>query len=375
MIARLAIVLAALVALAAVGVGTWRLATGGGEGSEPAPASAENEAVAAAERFLDTYLLDDGRVDRPDQDGTTVSEGQAYAMLLAVAIGDRERFDRAWGWARANLQRDDRLLSTLWADGAVADPEPAADADLDAARALILAGDRFADPAYRDAGLEIAEAILAQETVQVEGAPVLVAGPWARAVPQAVNPSYFDPRAYAQLGSASGDPHWGQLAETSRDLAAELVSQPAALPPDWARLESGTAVAASAPDGSEAAFGFDAVRFPVRMSASCHDADRELAASTWRFLGPAAASGHGARLTLDGQPTGQPAHAASLVGAAAAARAAGDVAASDDLLDRATAVDEQSPTYYGSAWVALGRVMLTTDWLGACPEASSASLA
>ena len=30
--------------------------------------------------------------------------------------------------------------------------------------------------------------------------------------------------------------------------------------------------------------------------------------------------------------------------------------------------DASTPTYYGSAWVALGRVMLTSSALGSCPS-------
>ena len=77
----------------------------------------------------------------PD-DGVRFLEGQAYAMLLSVAADDRSRFDRVWGWTRAHLQRSDGLLSWRWADGHVVQDEPAADADLDAARALALAADR-----------------------------------------------------------------------------------------------------------------------------------------------------------------------------------------------------------------------------------------
>jgi endoglucanase len=55
-----------------------------------------------------------------------------------------------------------------------------------------------------------------------------------------------------------------------------------------------------------------------------------------------------------------------MVAAAAAARAAGAQAASDRLLVAAEAVDQRHPTYYGAAWVALGRVMLTSTALGAC---------
>ena len=35
----------------------------------------------------------------------------------------------------------------------------------------------------------------------------------------------------------------------------------------------------------------------------------------------------------------------------------------DRLLDAAEALDKRSPTYYGAAWVALGRIMLTTNAL------------
>ena len=47
----------------------------------------------ATERFLDAYVDPDGRVVRRDQGGDTVSEGQAYALLLATAVGDEATVD------------------------------------------------------------------------------------------------------------------------------------------------------------------------------------------------------------------------------------------------------------------------------------------
>ncbi|MCW3017098.1 MAG: hypothetical protein JWO02_4190, partial [Solirubrobacterales bacterium] len=41
-------------------------------------------------------------------------------------------------------------------------------------------------------------------------------------------------------------------------------------------------------------------------------------------------------------------------------------AAAAGLLDRAQAQDRVDPTYYGAAWVALGRLMLQTDRLAPC---------
>jgi endoglucanase len=108
------------------------------------------------------------------------------------------------------------------------------------------------------------------------------------------------------------------------------------------------------------------VRVPVRWAAACAPENRAIAARAWSFLGPEEAAG---RLAGEYSPDGQPlsgVNPAALVGAAGAARADGHISISDALLDRAEAADDAAPTYYGAAWVALGRVMLTTDWLGPC---------
>src|SRR6266545_2779995 len=136
-------VIAAIVATTAVALLLIRLFA-------PPEPSAEELARVAADRFLDHYMEPDGRVVRRDQGGDTVSEGQAYAMLITVATGDRARFARVWTWTAQHLQRPDGLLSWHWADGHVVDPEAAADADLDAARALVFAAERFDEPSYLD---------------------------------------------------------------------------------------------------------------------------------------------------------------------------------------------------------------------------------
>jgi endoglucanase len=360
--------LAAVAAAGILAVVAWRLAAGLGAGPTVVPATTdEDRALTAANHFLGTYMDPDGRVVRRDQDGSTVSEGQAYGMLLSVAIGDREAFDRAWSWARENLQREDGLLSSLWQDGRVVDPNPAADADLDAAHALVLAGRRFDDHAYTADGLRIAGAILSSETVEVNGQRVLVAGTWARAAPPTIDPSYFDPRAYSLLGAYSGDDRWEEVLASSRTLLNDLLAS-SPLPPDWASARSTGPVAIPAPSdpSSGIRYGFDAVRVPVRWGASCAPENRSVAARIWSVLGPKQAAGDLAgEYTLDGRPL-SPATPAALVGAAGAARASGHTQASDALLDRAQAADAQRPSYYGNAWVALGRVMLTTDWLGPC---------
>ncbi len=194
-----------------------------------------------------------------------------------------------------------------------------------------------------------------------------------------MNPSYFSPRAYADLASAHPDARWDDLAGTSRTIVTALSGS--GLPPDWARVDalvpsggqaSAQAHAIPAPSGaapaaassSDPTSGLDAVRVALRSAESCVPADRRTAARLWPLYrrNPGAAT-----YSLDGSPIGGQTHAASYVAAAAAAKADGDDKATGQMLDRAQDADSTRPTYYGAALVALGRVMLTSSALGACP--------
>jgi endo-1,4-beta-D-glucanase Y len=305
--------------------------------------------------FLDRYVADDGRVVRHDQGGDTVSEGQAYGLLLAVADSDEERFARIWDWTRTHLRRPDGLLAWRWADGHVVDDEPATDADLDTARALLLAGRRFDEPRYREAAMALKRAIVRGETTWAANRTVLVAGPWARDGTILVNPSYWSPKAFRQLG-------FTKVEESSRQLTERLLES--GLPPDWARVEPFGIFPSGPPSGGDdPVYSYDAVRLPIRLAESCNPADRELAARMWDKLrdDPGAV-----RRGLDGAPATGDDHAVAYAGTAGAAWAAGEHDAARDLLDRAEKLEAEHPTYYGSAWVELTRAMLVDGSLGGC---------
>ena len=324
------------------------------------------EALRLADHFLDLYMEPSGRVVRRDQGSDTVSEGQAYAMLLAAASDDEERFEKAWTWAKENLQRPDGLLSYLWARGRVQDEQPATDADLDAAHALLVAAERFGEQRYRAEALRIAQAVMRSETADTALGPLLVAGPWARSEPYKVNPSYFSPLALTALAEETGDHRWEEVLRTSYELTARLTDKPPALPPDWVELRRPVVLDPVPPPGNagEAAYGYDAARVPVRMAAACEPEGAELAARLWPFLGRQG-TGLAARYRLDGGALGER-HALSAVAASAAGYAAGEGAAGERLLERAQALEREFPTYYGAAWVALGRLLLTTERFQLC---------
>jgi endoglucanase len=337
------------------------------------PRWAADQAFGAALYFLGHYELPSGRVARWDQGGDTVSEGEAYAMLLSVAAGDRRRFDAAWGWTRTHLLQPDGLLAWRWANGTITSTESAADADVDAAYALELAATRLHQPADLTAAAAMAAAVVANETAGTPNGPVLAAGPWAVGPPAYVNPSYASPSELAALAQLPGEAQsFPPLAAGTRALIGQILGS-SARPPDWVQLTD-AAPADVTPQGSGTndRYGFDAVRIPIRWAASCTASERKAAASLWPALGPAALHGRATvGLGLRGgetQPRGAVKSPVGLVAAAASGWAAGHRDDALGLLSRAEALDHAHPSYYSSAWVALGRVFLETGRLGTCPS-------
>jgi endo-1,4-beta-D-glucanase Y len=356
-VAGLAIVIVgAVVAAVVLGVGR------GGAGADP-----PQEARQAADHFLTTYVQPDGRVVRADQDGDTVSEGQAYGMLIAAGIGDEARFRAVWDWTREHLQRPDHLLAWRWDDGAVVDATPAADADLVAAGALALAGQRFGDRQFIASARQLGDAVLAGETVTVGSWQVLLAGPWA-AAERVVNPSYFAVGLMSLQYDATGDQRWQPVAATARRLLDEMTATAPSLVPDWAAVAAdGSGVTARPPpSGGDVTSGFEAGRAYVQLAVDCDARGPAIVARAWPFWRAEAQGTINAAYRLDGSPATTATHPLAVVAAAAAADAAGDDATADELLDRASDLDRRTPTYYGAAWVAIGRLWLDTPDLGGC---------
>lgn len=106
------------------------------------------------------FVSEQGRVVDTANGGISHSEGQGYGMLLAVAAGDRETFERIWTWTRANLMvRDDQLIAWRWEPDkrpAVADMNDASDGDLLVAWALTEAAEAWHEPEHQVAGRRIA---------------------------------------------------------------------------------------------------------------------------------------------------------------------------------------------------------------------------
>jgi endoglucanase len=375
MLAATAVVLAALIAVAAVRPWTHGATHGEAAPSSTATSSAAPDgtrtAAALRSEFLDRYVRN-GRVVRLDQGGDTVSEGQAYGMLIALASDDRGTFSDVWTWTRKHLQNDDHLLAWRWTpSGGQTSDQSASDADLDTARALVLAGQRWHDTAYTGAGTQMARAILDDETAQTDVGRILLPGPWAAASGTwSYNASYASPVAFAVLGRATGDDRWQQLETGSRAVANALLDE-SSLPSDWSQVhQDGSVDAMPSADGSggQVVYGWDAMRMPIRYAESCTSADRDVAGS----LAPTLRRNTqlAAQLDLGGTAVTDATSALAYAARAASETAAGSTGAARADLVRSDRTAAATSTYYGDAWAALGATMLTSDVLGGCAAQS-----
>src|SRR5690349_9262515 len=74
----------------------------------PLAAAADPQADWA--RYRQAFVQDDGRVVDTGNGKVSHTESQGWGLLFAVNAGDREAFDRMWGWTSATLLRKDAAL-------------------------------------------------------------------------------------------------------------------------------------------------------------------------------------------------------------------------------------------------------------------------
>jgi endoglucanase len=338
------------------------------------PAAQTDATFLPAASFLRTYVEPDGRVNRPDQGNDTVSEGQAYGLLLAETMGQDSQFNLIWQWTRVHLQLSNGLFA--WhanAAGRILSPEPASDADLLIAWALL----RYDGPnaaVFHSDGLRVANAVLAYEvTAGPDGMPILTAGPWATGRPATLDPSYWSLPALTGLAQLTGDREWQRLADSALVLTRQLTRGGRLLPPNWAELTTSHRVLRVLPEVApnandtepQAQYGLDSQRTVAWFAASCNPQARTLAARWWKLLRPSVRD-EALALRLNGTVVTPTPGVLPLVAAASAAQAAGAEAASLRLLGQAVVQQRLYPGYYGGAWAAFGPVLIRTHILGGC---------
>ncbi|MFZ2870326.1 glycosyl hydrolase family 8 [Zavarzinia sp.] len=229
--------------------------------------------------FKGRFLTEDGRVIDNGNGKVSHSEGQGFAMVLAVAADDRPAFDLIWSWTEAHLRRrDDALFSWRYVPDAanpVDDPNDAADGDIFIAWALARGAIRWSDPALETASAEIRRAILRKLVVEAGGRRLLLPGvdgfrvetnkgKQGDAPPDLIiNPSYYVFPAFADFHAVAPDEGWDRLSADGMALLLDARFGRYGLPPDWL-LVTGDGRLAPAP-GWPPRFGYDALRVPLYL--------------------------------------------------------------------------------------------------------------
>ena len=225
------------------------------------------------EAYKKRFISERGRLIDTGNRMISHSEGQGYAMLLAVAGDDRAAFDLIWGWTRANLMvRDDSLLAWRWEPNqrpAVSDMNDASDGDILIAWALTEAAEAWGDPSYRAAARRVAvevgrKLVLTKTPLGMLLLPA-VAGFAAEDRPDGpvLNPSYWVFPAFARLPLVAPEVDWSGLAQGGLNLLKAARFGQAGLPTEWV---SGQADKVRPADGFAQYFGYNAIRIPLYLA-------------------------------------------------------------------------------------------------------------
>lgn len=185
-------------------------------------------------RYTATYIHSYGQVI--DDAGVTTSEGQAYAMLQAVWMNDKQTFDGVWDWTQHHLQHrvGDSFISWKWKGDKLIDPVNATDADEDIALALIFASRTWQDSRYKDAALAIIEDMWNKSIIEIQGVYYVLAMNKndARREGYLFNPSYLSPAAYRIFAQVDQSHDWNKVASDSYTILSNI-SKIDTLPANW----------------------------------------------------------------------------------------------------------------------------------------------
>ncbi len=174
-------------------------------------------------RYQERFLSSDGRVVDWDAGGRTTSEAQGYAMFFALVAGDRPLFERLMAWTRDNLAQGDlRRHLPAWHWGrdfqgrwVVLDANPASDADLWIAYALLEAGRLWSKPGYTDLAHQMLANVTHNEVADLPSfGPALLPAPFGFELPAGewrLNPSYVPPQILRRFVTAHVPGPWQAL--------------------------------------------------------------------------------------------------------------------------------------------------------------------
>ncbi len=242
------------------------------------------DVVAAFEKWKADVVTADGangalRIRRLESDPviqddvhSTVSEGIAYGMLIAVYMGDQELFDGLWRYSQQWLNDTGLMHWLISSDGGgVLGSGAASDADEDIAWALVMAdrqwgGNGSLDDTYLNLANTMIQRVWDHEIA--DGKLLLPGDSWGGW--ESVNVSYFMPNYYRVFAEVSGNQGWLDVVQTSYDtmnnsLNAENGNADNGLVPAWATSEGQPNGGVWGGGDAPTHYQYDSCRTPFRI--------------------------------------------------------------------------------------------------------------
>ena len=232
--------------------------------------SSFSQAGQAWESYKSRFLMPDGRIVDTGNGNVSHTEGQGFAMLMAVENDDKTAFDKMWHWTNATLRNKENGLF-YWRYNPVA-PDPitdknnASDGDVLIAWALLKADAHWHDKGYGNASDAITKALLSRTVIRYAGNRVMLPGAQGFNLNSEVvlNPSYFIFPAWQAFADHTHMQVWRELIQDGQAMLGKMGSGDPNLPTDWVSLSAAgkfTPAKAWAPRMS-----YDAIRIPLYLS-------------------------------------------------------------------------------------------------------------
>ena len=219
--------------------------------------------------FKTRFMTSEGRIQDTGNNNVSHTEGQGYAMLMAVYYNDRSSFDSLWRWTQKNLSNPNNgLFYWKYIPGAsdpVSDRNNASDGDMLIAWALLKAGNKWNVPAYLQASDRLQKTIIDRNVITFAGRTIMLPGAqgFNKTSYVILNPSYFIFPAWRDFAARSHLKVWNALIDDGTQLLSEMRFGDSGLPMDWVAMNA---------DGSMAPatawpprFSYDAIRVPLYL--------------------------------------------------------------------------------------------------------------
>ncbi len=321
-------------------------------------------------------------VDGCRPQGSTVSEGIAYGMLLAVYMDDETLFDGLWLYEQENLDSPNGLMNWAPQGSGPSCGGAATDADEDMAFALAMAdrqwgGQGGLSKSYKATAIDQITKIWDTEIFNYK---YVRAGDGSWATNANLNPSYFAPayyRVFATLDPMNGpqpkDDWSGAIDQSYATIGDALNNGNAStgLVPGWCDDSNG-GTCTPGPGGQPGNYQYDACRMPFRIALDwCWFGEpraQSYVAKTSSFF-----MGVGARNIVDGyglDGTPQAAHPGQLSAAFIGPAAVGAMSASsfvgflnDAYAEVATDKLMAGGAYYEESWTVMSLLMMSGNFL------------